>query len=263
MKRKPATTKHRRQVSFSGTTPGGVDQINVTFDSTTHGFEIAEVHPTTLKTEIRYERASGKDKVIASVPARENLPAFDLWTQMKEQVTYLVAIDTNTKEVGGRRLSISTACAVPGRLADQRTPIPFDPLCAYAVLDVSPSTNPERIGWHLLIRNHISTARLAAEDRVGVVVDSELGLLPKINSRTHHYYADHILPPNVVMLYGTSDAGGESLLNAMIRYCDKYSRLLFDQVAARIGNLPPLAMGDSNYAGHLVVQFKREAAVDA
>lgn len=257
MKRKRATNTHPRQVSLVGTTSGVVDQISVTFDTTTRGIEIAEVDPATLKSEVHYKRASGKDKVLTSVPASSDLPAFDLWAQLKCQLNYLVAIDTNTKVLCGRRVSVSTAYAVPGRLTDQGDPIPFNPLCAYAIFDTASHTNPERIGWHLLLQNHIAFAKVGISDRIGVVVDSELGLLPKINSRTHHYYANHLLPLNVVMIYGTSDAGAESLLNAMIRYCDKYSNLLLNRLADRLYNLPPLSAGDSNYSGHLLIQFKR------
>lgn len=257
MKRKRSTPKYPRETYLTFKTSGVVDQINVTYDARTGGFEFPEADPATVQTKVRYERASGKEKVVASVPANLGVSAFNLLAQLKRQVAYLVAVDTNTKMVGGRRLSVSTACFVPGRLANQGNPIAFDPLCAYAIFDAAPEANPERIGWHLLIRNHILPARLANEERVGVVVDSELSLLPAINSGDRHYYADHPLPPGVVMLYGTSDSGSDTLLNAMIRHCDKYATLMLEQVAARLGNLPELSRGDDNYAGHLAIHFKR------
>ena len=261
MKRKRLTNRRPRQISLIGMTSGIVEEINVTFDLSTRSIQITELDPATLRSQVSYERVSGKDKILASVPASSDLPAFDLLAQLKGQASYLVAIDTNTRDVCGRRISVSMACAVPGRLTDHRDPIPFDPLCAYAIFDAASHTNPERIGWHLLLRHHIALAKLGISDRVGVVVDSELGLLPKMNSRMHNYYADHVLPANVVMLYGTSDAGDDSLVNAMIRYCDKYSSLLLDRLTDNLDSLPPLSPGDSNYAGHLAIQFKTEEVI--
>lgn len=254
--------KHRkpsqvRNTALLGITSGVVNEINVTYDSGTGGFEIAEVDPASLKTEVYYERASGKDKVTLSIPAKSELPAFDPWRQLKGQVTYLLAIDTNTKTVNDRRISVTFASIIPGNLNSQGQSGFFLPLCAYAIFDALPNVNPERIGWHLVLQNHLRPE--TANERIGIVVDSELGLLPKINNRNVGYYGEHFLPPIALMIYGSSDADSNTIPGQMIRYCDKMSEHMFKHLMPKLDQLPQLNEGDANYLGHLLIKFKRES----
>jgi hypothetical protein len=260
MGRKHRKLTQARRTALLGKTPSVVKKITVTYDSRTEGFEITEVDPATLKAEVYYERRSGKDKVVLSVPAATELPGFDPWRQIKGQVSYLLAIDTNTKMIDGRRVSVVVASHIPQRLSSLGEIVPFDALCAYAVFDAAPHVNPERIGWHLVLANHLRPESLAPGERVGIVVDSELSLLPEINARNTGYYSEHLLPLFAMMLYGSADAGSDTLPSQMIRYCDKLAELALKGLEPKLDALPALNKGDANYGGHLPLQFKRPGA---
>jgi hypothetical protein len=86
--------------------------------------------------------------------------------------------------------------------------------------------NPETIGWHLVLREHIRPSTFSAKERVGLVVDSELGKLMQINERSEPYYRGHLLPKNVGLIYASTDATSGSLPGAMIKACDTVARLV-------------------------------------
>lgn len=253
MSRKRSDSKRERKTAILGTSVGVVSEITVTYDSATEGFEISNVDPRSLKSEVFFERESGKDKILLSVPARSDLPAFDAWRQIVGQVSYLFAVDTNTRTVSGRRVSVSVACFIPARIDSLERNVSCGLICGYALFDVAPGLNPECLAWHLLFRNHILPARFQPKDQVGVVVDSELGLLPHINARTKPYYDSFHLPSNVRLIYSSSDADSGTLPSQMLRGCDTRASKLFDQLMPKLNAPPPLLKGDGNYSGYLAL----------
>lgn len=248
-------TKQRIE-SLRGTTSGVVSQISVTYDSETGGFEISGVDPATLRSEIFYERDSGKDKIVLSVPAKSNLPAFDSWRQVTGQVAHLIAIDTNSRVVNGKRVSVTFACYIPNKLQNLGKYFYFEPLCSYAVLDVVAAASPERIGWHLILREHLNMSLIPPEEKLGIVVDSELGRLNAINSRTEAYYETHMLPDRMLMMYA-SDAAAGPVLADMIKFCDTSARRMLDHIEAESIEFPATVGNDPNYRNCFFLDFKR------
>jgi hypothetical protein len=223
--------------------------LSITFDSATQSISIAEADPASFRTEVYYERDSGKDKVLLSATAKDNLPAFDPWEQILGQYSYLFAIDTNTRVLSGRRISFSLACTLPTRLQELPKKIELRGLCAYALFEAEPGVNPETIAWHLLFQRHLLPANFPAHEAIGVVVDSELGGLPRINARTEPYYGEHLLPPSTTLLYASADAATQTIPSEMIRYCDVMAGRLFDDLAPQLERFPSPRNGDSNFQG--------------
>jgi hypothetical protein len=56
--------------------------------------------------------------------------------------------------------------------------------------------------------------------RVGLVVDSELGKIEKINNGILPYIGSFLLPSHIKLLYA-SDAASDTLQNQMIKYCHR------------------------------------------
>ena len=156
-------------------------------------------------------------------------------------------------------MSVTFACYIPSRRENLGKSFYFEPLCSYAVLDAIPAASPERIGWHLVFRDHLKMNLIPIEDRVGVVVDSELGHLEAMNGRTQPYYQTHVLPDRVLMMYA-ADAAAGPVLAEMIKYCDTSARKVLDYIDSHSIEFPATVGDDPNYADCFFLDFKRTQA---
>lgn len=87
-----------------------------------------------------------------------------------------------------------------------------------------PAGNPERVGWlaalHAL-RNSGVTDRYS---RIGMIVDSELGLIRNINARTEPVEDGEFLPPEFTLLYASSDGPRLHAPCSMIKDADRTAK---------------------------------------
>jgi hypothetical protein len=88
-----------------------------------------------------------------------------------------------------------------------------------------PGTNPERYGWKRMIDAFVRWDGFNPMFSYGIVVDSELGILPKINARELPVFEDFFLPPNISLIYASADAGQESFFNKLIRAADRVAAI--------------------------------------
>ncbi len=58
----------------------------------------------------------------------------------------------------------------------------------------------------------------------GIVVDSDLDILQKINAREEPIFDDFFIPENVTLIYASADSGKETLINKLIRATDRVAR---------------------------------------
>lgn len=246
----------KRSVAYVGTTKEIVDRITLTLDETTGELTIGEVNPASLTVKHYYKRDSGKEKILFSAPASKSDIRFLYLDSIRRDFDYLVAVDTNTRVISGRRVSVAVAYATP-LLRSAATRIPYIPIAAYGILDVASSINPERLGWHLILQHHVIPTHQAQRLKVGLVVDSELGVIPQINERSECYYDRHALPPYVKLIYA-SDAAAETLPNQMIRYCDKQAERMMSELHKHLPTLNPAPNGDHNYYAFIKILFREE-----
>jgi hypothetical protein len=167
---------------------------------------------------------------------------------LKQNYDFLIAVDTNTEVVDGTRLSTCFSYVVPRKLAEHDDKVLFVPLCGYVFINVREFINPELLGWHLILKNHVETvpAKIA---RVGMIVDSNLGNLPKINQRGMPYLLEHKLPAHVTLIYA-SDAMTDTLPNQMLRYCDKAAEQASNQLRCNMKALKELSNGERMCDGY-------------
>jgi len=229
-------------------------EITLNYDFATDRIEIVNALPGTTKTERRYERLSGKDKVVTSVPS-DGRSAFDaknaLWAY-----DWAFAVDTNSAEILGKRCAVCFSHYVqlpPRGFAGNLVWRPFE---AALIVGIAEGINPERIGW-LLTMSSI-TAHLPHLGKVALVVDSELGLHREINARRAGYYESTLLPENVTMVYASADADGDTLQGVLIRACDRNSRGLLETFI-KCDVMPPTSpwKHDRNCAAVAKINFVR------
>lgn len=208
-----------------------VSALTFNFDPATGTFNVPELDPASLRSQISYQKKNGKDKVLISSPT-DNFSALgeSFMDQLKKKFDYLIAIDTNTIDkpprTNGCRISVSASCAIPVPLSEVTNQVAFNPVAAHLIYDSGPVVNPEPLGWHLTIQK-LSRIPSLNSKRIGIIVDSELGLHFDINARKIPYYGEHILPTNMTLIYASSDKP-EIFANAMLKHCDSMAEMTIE-----------------------------------
>jgi hypothetical protein len=211
-----------------GHTAGMVSEFTITIDPSTGVPSIAELDPASLRSQISHAREKKDDKVLYSSPT-DGFAALgeSFIDQLKKKFDYLIAIDTNTLKdpprTNGCRVSVCASCAIPGKLSDVSGNVIFEPVAGYLILDPGPDVNNEPLGWHLVIEK-LSRISALNSKRIGIIVDSELGLHVDINARKIPYYGEFILPQNMTLIYASSDKP-EIFANQMLKHCDHMAEL--------------------------------------
>jgi hypothetical protein len=199
------------------------------------------VQPLTAITEVRYRRTKGDKVLNQAVLSEAHLVANP--NRALEQYSLLFAIDTNTKKVDD--LIVSVTCVVLGLPLNDRVPghtvIQFGPrLC---VEFRGAAADQERIGWWEIIGAIKRNPTYNDQTRVGLIVDAHLGSLAKINKGEEPVYGDTYLPPNMTMLYASSDTPNETIANKMLAMADKEATVLLNSILseASVENLTAVA----------------------
>ncbi|KAA6179287.1 hypothetical protein F3K50_02940 [Pseudomonas marginalis] len=222
-----------------GHTAGLVSTLTLTVDPVTGLPCVLELDPTSLRSQVSYARKK-RDKVLTSSPT-DGFAALgeSFIDRLRKKFDYLIAVDTNTEleRTDGYKVSACCICCVADPLVSITDQVKYEHLAAYLILDSGDEGNAELLGWHLVVTRHTNTPFLRTQ-RVGVVVDSELGDHVAINNRTKPYYRDHLLPDNMSLIYA-SDAAAETFLNEMIKMNDKNASELIKAVMQKgLSTLP-------------------------
>ena len=148
-----------------------------------------------------------------------------------------MAIDTNYKSFGKNLMCATSSLFVKqhlgksGRLmkGEQINILVSPRLIFLAKL----GTKPERYGWMRMIDALLKSNLYNAEWSYGVIVDSDLDELQKINAREKSIIDDFFVPNNISLIYASADVGKESLLNKLIKSTDQVAKISLDSVLDR------------------------------
>lgn len=140
----------------------------------------------------------------------------------------LVAVDTNSKVIRGTRVAVGTVvrCSLD---ASTRPRVSGSFYCDACLEFRDFTDNAEAIMWQLVLAG-IAKALSSASASVGVFVDSELDLLPRMNSREVPIRGNFFVPEGCELLYASSDSGTEFLGHHLIRTCDRVARATLDRI---------------------------------
>jgi hypothetical protein len=86
--------------------------------------------------------------------------------------------------------------------------------------------NPERVAWRLMVQGGA-----VYQLPVGLIVDSELGLLEAINRREEPVEGSAFLPDGWQLIYASADTGQELVPNRLLRQCDRHSSEILKTIA--------------------------------
>ncbi|NQV11261.1 MAG: hypothetical protein HQ527_08875 [Cyanobacteria bacterium] len=221
--------KKPRRVSYSFTTANKTDVIEVgvrsSKDGTLEVCPVAEAKEARITTE--YQRPN-KPKILTKVPTGDR-PAKVNINQAIEDYELLLAVDTNTEVIAGQRLSV-TAVVTARLVASADAGMKCEYEIPLSIEFTSIHGNPERIGWVLALKELLRCNRINQSSMIGMVVDSELGLLTEFNSRREPLFGRDYLLGGIELIYGSSDAGAELVPNMLIKMADKASGTLLKQL---------------------------------
>ena len=244
-----------RTTSIRWKTDGVVSNISVTIDPISGTVSPSSVEPGSVFAGVSYDRQSGKEKVLVSVPATVDAPAFDLDLQISLRSSKLIAIDTNTKHICGRKVSVTCAYFSDLSFRTSAGAVPIEPLCAYAILDAAPEVNVERIGWNLVLKNHVNLGSINASNQVGIVIDSALSDLQDLNSRKTPYYEGSFLPDGFFFLFASSDASTDHIASDMISLCDRNASMILKHMSSTQFQFGAGNQDDKNCADYFFLQL--------
>lgn len=173
-----------------------------------------------------YDRAKG-EKVLFQVPGGVAMDLSGAFSA--HSFDWLIAVDTNTKESGAERISITgallaRAALMPGCLRLERLE-----LKCYEFRNVV--GKPENLAWREVLRGLPLEVR---GKRIGLVVDSDLGQIESYNSQTLPIYENFYLPTYVKLIYASSDFKNEHAYNLLISRADAEAREILEHVISHL-----------------------------
>ncbi len=131
----------------------------------------------------------------------------------------LFVVDTNTRNLGSHRVSVTGVLHAYVEKRGEQHALMYGPATLLEFWDAEVS--PELLGWYALL------ASLAEDDqyrcqRIGLIVDSELGKLDAMNDGRVPVLGDFYLPANCKLIYASADRG-TSVANQLMRVCDRFA----------------------------------------
>lgn len=224
-----------RQDQVYGTVNVGEDRtLTVNYYPQTDEIEIVGAEKGSTRIERNYERNNGKSKVVSSIPS-DGKTSF---TANRALFAYdsVLAVDTNSRMLFGKRCGVCVSYFTPQPPAKcDSNGVPFICLAVYLIIGIREEVNPEQIGWHLILSKHLNSLR--TDQRIAMVVDSQLGSHREINDRKKGYYMNNVLPDQLTLVYASCDVDNETLGGKMIKMCDGLATKVFNKLEAK--NIPP------------------------
>lgn len=164
-----------------------------------------------------YARSKGTKSLYCST---RFLPMVGLHPNLQiTQYRQILAVDTNTRLIGGSRVSVSAVVdmRVDGKSGDY---VRGATAYLYAMEMWNTAGDAEAIGWELLI-NLIQKERDFFRWPILILTDCDLSRHDKINQRVEPLRGNLFLPPGIELAYASSDSGGELLSTKLMRAADK------------------------------------------
>jgi hypothetical protein len=167
-------------------------------------------------------------KVITAAPLPELLRMSAVMTLA--DYVWAVAVDTNTKELWGERVSVTSIAKLWAIRGETETLVLSEICTTHEFRNVS--VKPELHGWKIASESIVATPDYKAGGRFALVVDSELGKLPTFNARLEPIVERFFLPERLTLMYASTDLQRDSFINRVLKQCDRAAGKVLERIAA-------------------------------
>ncbi len=186
-----------------------------------------EIRPRNITLSKSYKKKNGKDKIISSLQVSESR-ILELDDSIKN-FDVIFIVDTNSK-ASDKHPFKSISCVLEAEIKsnEKENHIEFDVIYRQNFLTKDNHQKPENEAWYLTIqymKERYPSSYMT--QNFGLVVDSDLGNISAYNNREKPFIRDVFLPPNVKLIYASSDVGKENIYNKLISISDKISNDYF------------------------------------
>jgi len=219
-----------RNEQLYGTIADNVSEIIVRVNEATGEIEFGQPM-VNVYSQVSYDRPKG-EKVLTRVPQTASKLSFDIQRALLANFEYTVAVDTNSRTINGRSVSVTAVVTCkevpppPGASAYWKLDVPF----CWEFIDLT-TEKVENFGWLAAYEQLVAGGQIIAGTRVGMIVDSDLGNIPDFNDRSAPFFEDRYLPPGVQLIYASADSGSENVVNRVLQAADSISIQALDTIA--------------------------------
>lgn len=240
-RKKKKQHKKKRTVSISFKAAESFDSFRI--DSRTGKLELlANGIPVTTQSEdvvtsVHYDREA-KPKVLNATPQPSSDMKMSLFSFLDE-FDVLFGVDTNTRTIDTDRHSVAAMSVLEIRNINRTNGVLRNVelninMFGAVIKGKNMAGNPENWMWKVAIEEGIKKQYPNFSDslRIGLVVDSDMGMIPAYNARSKPVFEDYYLPSNFTLVYASADAGAEYILNRLIRLCDREAKMQLDAITA-------------------------------
>lgn len=210
-------------VTIAGMTPPGLEPLQF------FGSDGEVIVPRHVEVGIGHERKKPGLKVLNRRIAEPTDILRDP-TEALMRFKTVLAVDTNTREINGARISVTACVLLLGLRGDEHEPGRWHATLveqlAYEFHDARVS--PELVGWCHALQLAISTP---VPVPAALIVDSELGRLSRFNRREEEILDGYTLPAGFELVFATRDGGAtEFATNAALAACDRRANSILDRI---------------------------------
>ena len=178
----------------------------------------------TIFSQTHYKTDLGKEKVDARIPDKVIPNDAELMRYLSSSFDRIVGVDTNTKTIGSETISATgiVQCVVQSMPEPNTYYANFPEHGVMLFRNCPGELPPEKFGWIQVIQkvNNDPSNRLK---RFGIITDHDLNNHISYNNKQKPIFMAFHLPGNFKLMYGRGDGSTQSLLNHIVKQCDKES----------------------------------------
>lgn len=215
----------RSDLTISVELPDGhsAARLSITSDGSVKVFDKSgnEIKLEKIARAMHYERAKGPKHQSLSEAQDQSVSVGGL--DELSQLSSFVAIDTNTEEING--IKVSAASFVVCRLIREEGGYRVESLdgCGHIYELHNVSGNPEMLAILKVAHDTLNGRGVFRENEIAFVCDSDMGNHYSFSRQEKPIYSNHYLPKGFFLMYASTDTGQE-LTNKLLRFCDSHSK---------------------------------------
>lgn len=199
------------------------NETNQFFEFINNKGEITNKH--LISTGESYERAGKSPKVIREYKWQSGTIGFN---HMYVNHDRYLAIDTSYISLEENNLCVTSCLSIEQDipninylLKDEKLKVLLWPRLVFLARK---NFNPERYAWMRYIQSLLKSCNYREDYSYGVVVDSDLDDIPKINAGEISIFDNFYIPNNISLIYASADTGNENMQNKLIQQSDMVAK---------------------------------------